>query len=407
MPEKLNRKIHSLSLYVHWPFCLAKCPYCDFNSHVAETIDTATWRKALATEIVIKATQASEALAINHRNIELQSIFFGGGTPSLMPPQIATDIIDCAADLFKIAEDIEITAEMNPTSVETEKLSDFAHAGINRVSIGIQSLDEAGLKFLGREHDAKEALSALAAAKTIFPSVSADLIYGLPDQTPEDWTEQLNSLLNFQLTHMSCYQLTIEAGTVFHTRARRGDVLTADDDDVAQLYVLTEQVLRENSLCAYEVSNYAKPGQVCAHNLNYWKAGDWLAIGPGAHGRLTTAAGRLHTANRKSPNGWLSDVTNQGHGCETQMIETAYQSFEEYWMMGLRLCEGRPVTPPPAFGGADFILHQDWLDIFIKEGWLEINNNSLRTTLQGRLRLNTILSRLLDVPENELKAGKD
>ena len=167
---------------------------------------------------------------------------------------------------------------------------------------------------------------------------------------------------------------------------------------------MTEEVLGKAGLHAYEVSNYAKFGQASAHNVNYWKAGDWLAIGPGAHGRITTVNGRFHMANRKSPDGWLSDVTKKGHGCETQIIETIYQSFEEYWMMGLRLCEGRPMTPPPAFGGADFVLHQDWLNIFIQEGWLELDNDTVRTTLQGRLRLNTILSRLLDVPENELKA---
>ncbi len=169
MPAKLNLKNYPLSLYVHWPFCLAKCPYCDFNSHVAETIDTAVWKRALLAELDLRARQAAETFSVDHRNIELKSLFFGGGTPSLMPPQITADIIDCAAGLFKIADNIEITAEMNPTSVETEKLSAFAHAGINRVSIGIQSLDETGLKFLGREHDTKEALSAIAAAKKHFP----------------------------------------------------------------------------------------------------------------------------------------------------------------------------------------------------------------------------------------------
>ena len=406
MPSRLNLKNYPLSLYVHWPFCLAKCPYCDFNSHVAATIDNAAWQRALLTELRFRARQAAEALSVDHRNIELKSLFFGGGTPSLMPPQIAADIIDYAASLFKMADDIEITAEMNPSSVETKKLSAFAHAGINRVSIGIQSLEEAGLSFLGREHDTREALSAVAAAKKFFPSVSADLIYGLPNQTPRKWKEQLNSLLSFDIGHMSCYQLTIEKGTIFHTRARQGDVLTADDDAVAHLYVVTEEVLSEGGLHAYEISNYSKLGQSSAHNLNYWKAGNWVAIGPGGHSRLTTANGRLLVVNRKSPDGWLSDVKKKGNGCEIQIIETVYQSFEEYWMMGLRLCEGRPLTPPSAFGGNDFLLNQNWLDIFIQEDWLEICNSSVRTTLQGRLRLNTILTRLLDVPENELKAEK-
>ena len=407
MPANLNLQNRSLSLYVHWPFCMAKCPYCDFNSHVATTIDTISWQKALVTELAFRARKASIALSVDHRNIELKSLFFGGGTPSLMPPQIAADIIDCAASHFKIADDIEITAEMNPTSVEREKLSAFANAGINRVSIGIQSLDENGLKFLGREHDTKEALSALATAKKFFPSVSADLIYGLPNQTPSKWINQLKKLLSFELGHMSCYQLTIETGTVFHTRTKQGHILTADDDAIAHLYVVTEEVLKEAGLHAYEVSNYAKPGEASTHNLNYWRAGDWLAIGPGAHGRLTTASGRLHMANRKSPDGWLSNVNKHGHGCEKQTVETISQSFEEYWMMGLRLCEGRPLIPPPTFGGTNFMIHQDWLNVFIEEGWLEIYDGSVRTTLQGRLRLNTILSRLLDVPENEFRAEKE
>ena len=406
MSAKLSPKKHSLSLYVHWPFCLAKCPYCDFNSHVTAKIETADWQKAFIKELDYRARQAAEALSVDHRHIELKSLFFGGGTPSLMPPQIAADIVDRAAGLFKITNEIEITAEMNPTSVETEKLCAFANAGINRVSVGIQSLDEAGLKFLGRAHDSTEALSALTAAKKYFPSVSADLIYGLPDQTPKKWIEQLKTLLGFELGHMSCYQLTIEPGTIFHTRARQGDILTANDDAVAQLYMVTEEVLTEAGLHAYEVSNYAKPEQASTHNLNYWKAGDWLAIGPGAHGRLTIANRRFFMANRKSPDGWLSDVNKKGHGSETEIMETKYQSFEEYWMMGLRLCEGRPLIPPPAFGGTNFMINRDWLDVFIQERWLEKYNSFVRPTLQGRLRLNAILFHLLDMPENELKAEK-
>ena len=401
MSTNLSTKNDTISLYVHWPFCMAKCPYCDFNSHVAKTIDTNAWHRALLDELDYKTRQVFETLSRDGKQLELKSIFFGGGTPSLMPPQIAADIIDRAARLFRIADNIEITAEMNPTSVETESLSAFANAGINRVSVGVQSLDEDGLKFLGRKHDTTEALSALAAAKIYFPSISADLIYGLPHQTQENWANQLDKLINFELEHLSCYQLTIESGTIFHTRARKGDVLTADDDLVAHLYLVTEEVLSAAGLHAYEVSNYAKPEKASAHNLNYWETGNWLAIGPGAHGRLTTADGRLFTANRKSPDGWLSSVSRSGHGCELQTVETMNQSFEEYWMMGLRLCKGRPLIPPPAFGGKNLALNENWLDIFVQERWLELRNEHLRTTLEGRLKLNAILCRLLDAPTNE------
>ena len=344
------------------------------------------------------AKRSSDILSVDRGQFELQSIFWRRDT--LINASGASDIIDCAASLFTIADDIEITAEMNPTSVETEKLSAFANAGINRVSIGIQSLNEAGLKFLGREHNTKEALLALTAAKTYFSSISADLIYGLPDQSPENWVGQLNKLLSFELGHLYCYQLTIEAGTVFYNRARQGDILTANDDEVAHLYMVTEDVLSAAGLHAYEISNYAKPKQASKHNLNYWKTGDWLAVGPGAHGRITTDKGRLLLVNRKSPDGWLLDVSKNGHGCELQTIETAYESFEEYWMMGLRLCEGRPLTPPKALCSETLTLNRDWIDVFVQEGWLEMQHSNLRTTLQGRLRLNTILSRLLETQTN-------
>ena len=402
MSETIGRKRHPVSLYVHWPFCLSKCPYCDFNSHVGSNIDSGLWRTALITELNFMAkileqrSLNSEQGAGLDKIFELKSIFFGGGTPSLMPPQIVQAIIDQAARLFSFAEDIEITAEMNPTSVETAKLKQFADAGINRVSVGIQSLDERGLAFLGREHSTDEALSALGAAQKFFSSASADLIYGLPDQTPENWTAQLDRILAFGLGHLSCYQLTIEPGTVFHTRARQGDIMTAEDDDVAELYCLTEDVLSASGLYGYEVSNYAKPGHASYHNQNYWRSGDWLAIGPGAHGRLTTPEGRLLLENRKSPDGWLGEVLSAGHGCSRQTIETVRQSFEDYWMMGLRLNEGIPWPTPHQFGGEDNQLNLYWLDIFKKEGWLEQTSTHLRATRHGRLRLNMILARLLD-----------
>ena len=401
MPEALDHAQHPVSLYVHWPFCLSKCPYCDFNSHVAADIDTDLWQTAMLAELDIMAELINMRSVFGqdttrNKAFQLNSIFFGGGTPSLMPPRIAQAIIDRAAVLFSFADDIEITAEMNPTSVETAKLRQFADAGINRVSIGVQSLDPAGLLFLGREHSTDEALAALDAAQRYFSSVSADLIYGLPDQSLENWTAQLNKILSFGLGHLSCYQLTIEPGTVFHTRARKGDILTAEDDAVAGLYCLTDALLSDSGLYGYEVSNYAKTDQACYHNLNYWRSGDWLAIGPGGHGRLTTPQGRLLTENRKSPDGWLGDVLAGGQGRAQQTLETARQSFEDYWMMGLRLNDGIAWPTPDRFGGQSFRLNAHWLDIFKDEGWLEQTSSHLKTTLDGRLRLNMILARLLD-----------
>ena len=402
MPEAVDRTPHPVSLYVHWPFCLSKCPYCDFNSHVAADIDTDRWQKALLAELDIMAelihTRSVYGQDTTGRNkaFQLNSIFFGGGTPSLMPPRIAQAAIDRAAGLFSFADNIEITAEMNPTSVETAKLRQFADAGINRVSVGIQSLDPAGLSFLGREHSTDEALAAVDAAQRYFSSVSADLIYGLPDQTQENWTEQLETILSFGLSHLSCYQLTIEPGTVFHSRARKGDILTAEDDAVAALYCLTDALLSSSGLNAYEVSNYAKTDQASYHNQNYWRSGDWLAIGPGGHGRLTTPQGRLLTENRKNPDGWLGDVLAGRQSRAQQTLETPRQSFEDYWMMGLRLTAGMPWPAPDRFTGQTYRLNPHWLEIFKDEGWLAQTPTHLKTTLDGRLRLNMILARLLD-----------
>ena len=403
MPDPINQINTPLSLYVHWPFCLSKCPYCDFNSHVAGKIDTDAWQAALLTELTFMAEQADRLARPETGRFELKSIFFGGGTPSLMPPQIAAAVIDKASSLFSLADTCEVTAEMNPTSVEIAKLKQFADAGINRVSVGIQSLDPNGLTFLGREHSTDEALAALDAAQRYFESVSADLIYGLPNQTENNWSGQLDRILDFGLSHLSCYQLTIEPGTIFHTRTRQGDILTADDDHVADLYLLTDERLTKAGLPGYEVSNYARPGKESAHNLNYWRSGDWVAIGPGAHGRLSTPDGRLVMENRKSPDGWLADVRATGHGCQQQTIETHRQSFEDYWMMGLRLNDGVAWPAPTAFGGQGYKLNKRWLDMFLTEGWLEQTPHYLRPTRQGRLRLNTILVHLLSDEDKGLK----
>jgi len=386
----------AISLYVHWPFCLAKCPYCDFNSHIAQDIDAIKWRDALIRDLEIQTRAACQHLGGAEGQLFLTSIFFGGGTPSLMPPFIIADLLDRAADLCITAPDLEITAEANPTSAETAKLQGFYQAGINRLSLGIQSLEDDGLKFLGREHSAKEALVALEKTAAIFPRWSADLIYGLPQQSLDNWQKQLAEITASEPAHLSCYQLTIEPGTVFYTRQKKGAELTADSDRVADLYLLTEAFLQEKGLAAYEVSNYARPGQASRHNLNYWQAGNWLGIGPGAHGRLTSIKGRYNRINRRSPSGWLESMGTPEAGLESEAIEQPQDYFNEYWMMGLRLAKGVRWPAAGQFGDAELQLNGEWLDRFIAEGWLVANDEKLSTSLEGRLRLDMILSHLLD-----------
>ena len=386
----------SFSLYIHWPFCLAKCPYCDFNSHVGDIIDPDHWQKALIQELENSAYHLAENLDRPLNQLELSSIFFGGGTPTLMPPKLVAALIDKACDLFSVAENIEITAEANPTSAETAKLKGFKQAGINRLSLGVQSLTLEGLAFLGREHSTGEALDAVEKAAKLFSRWSADLIYGLPHQTLTNWQSQLDHIMGYQPNHLSCYQLTIEEGTVFHTLARKGAQLTAEADQVADLYLLTESVLAEYGLPAYEVSNYAGPEAVSRHNLNYWQAGNWLGIGPGAHSRISTKKGRLQQINRRSPTGWLAAVDAQKTGLDKAYYETAKQSFDEYWMMGLRLAAGREWPKDQLFAKEGLQLNESWLERFIEEGWLVSTPEKLATTLEGRLRLNSILSHLLD-----------
>lgn len=383
-----------VSVYIHWPFCLSKCPYCDFNSHVAGEIDTEAWRKALLAELDSAFTLYQQKTGRSQPPI-LRSLFFGGGTPSLMPASLIEALIDRATNYCRIDGSVEITAEANPTSAEAAKIADFVHAGVNRLSLGIQSLHDDGLAFLGREHSATEALAALDRAQSLLKHVSADIIYGLPDQTEENWTGQLSQLLNRGLSHLSAYQLTIEPGTVFHTRHRKGEVLTAPSDEVAQLYLMTEHLCEQAGLPAYEISNYAEAGSECRHNLGYWRSEDWLAVGPGGHAQFWTSEGRLHYENRKSPSGWLDDVLSAGHARGTHSIQNPRDVFETYWMMGLRLADGI-AFPDHIPSLSSFALNQDWLTIFKNEGWLEAVAGGIRPTAEGRLRLNSMLTKLLD-----------
>jgi oxygen-independent coproporphyrinogen-3 oxidase len=317
-----------LALYIHWPFCLAKCPYCDFNSHVRAGVDHDQWLQALI------ADMAHEAALLPDRR--LTSIFFGGGTPSLMPPALVSGLLDAAARFWTFDPQIEITLEANPSSVEAARFAALAATGINRVSLGLQALDDQTLRFLGRLHDAREGLAALEVAQRHFARVSFDLIYARPDQTPAMWQAELARALAFGTGHLSLYQLTIEPGTRFATLVREGRLTPLDDDAAADLFALTRAMTTQAGLPAYEVSNHARPGEESRHNLTYWRYGDYAGIGPGAHGRRL---GRASTRHRK-PENWLTAIARHGHGLAEERDLVPGEAASEALLMGLRLGEG-------------------------------------------------------------------
>jgi oxygen-independent coproporphyrinogen-3 oxidase len=318
----------SKALYIHWPFCLAKCPYCDFNSHVREWIDAELWREALLADMRHEAaTAGGEAL---------ESIFFGGGTPSLMPPVLVGALLDEAERLWGFAPGIEITLEANPSSVEAGKFADLAAAGVNRVSLGLQALDDETLRFLGRLHDAREGLSALETAQQTFARVSFDLIYARPGQTAAEWRRELETALGFGTGHLSLYQLTIEPGTRFATDVRQQAFVPLADDPAADLFALTAELTAAAGLPAYEVSNHARPGEESRHNLAYWRYRDYAGIGPGAHGRR----GGMATLRHKKPENWLEAVAERGHGLKEERALGSREQASEALLMGLRLAEG-------------------------------------------------------------------
>ncbi|GAA0279042.1 radical SAM family heme chaperone HemW [Alteraurantiacibacter aestuarii] len=316
------------ALYIHWPFCLAKCPYCDFNSHVRDSVDVARWQAALLADMRIEADIAGSE--------PLESIFFGGGTPSLMPPSLVEALLREAERLWGFAPGIEITLEANPSSVEADKFADLALAGINRVSLGLQSLDDEKLRFLGRLHNAQEGLNALEVAQKAFERVSFDLIYALPGQTPDQWQQQLGRALSFGTGHLSLYQLTIEPGTRFASMVRRGEFDPLDDDAAADLFAMTQDMTSAADLPSYEISNHARAGEESRHNLTYWRYQDYVGIGPGAHGRR----GGMATQRHKKPENWLAAVEDRGSGCQLENPVTANDQATEALLMGLRLREG-------------------------------------------------------------------
>jgi oxygen-independent coproporphyrinogen-3 oxidase len=375
----------ALALYIHWPFCLAKCPYCDFNSHVRAKTDMAVWQAALL------ADMAHEAALTPGR--ELTSIFFGGGTPSLMPPALVATLIEAAGRHWTFAPDIEITLEANPSSVEAANFAALASAGINRVSLGLQALDDDSLRFLGRLHDADEALVSLGVARGHFNRVSFDLIYARPGHTPEAWEAELTRALSFGTGHLSLYQLTIEPGTRFATLVREGKFTPLDNDAGGDLFALTRELTASAGLPAYEISNHARPGEESRHNLTYWRYGDYVGIGPGAHGRRN----RIATVRHKKPENFLKSVAENGHGVvETRDLGQREQASEAM-LMGLRLGEG---VDPPALA-ARFDLTEDDLVVPAKRafyrdiGLLREDGSRLIVTEAGMPLLDALLAELV------------
>jgi putative oxygen-independent coproporphyrinogen III oxidase len=381
-----------LGLYVHWPFCVSKCPYCDFNSHVRETIDQERWGRALVGDLEgTLSTTPTDVLR------PLTSVFFGGGTPSLMAPEIVAAVLDLLSARGLVGPRTEITLEANPSSADAKRFAAYHDAGVNRLSIGVQALDNEALRFLGRAHDVGEALDAVAAARATFDRVSFDLIYARTGQTPEAWREELERVLALEPAHVSLYQLTIERGTRFHEAQARGDLTVPGEDDAATMYEDTLSRCKETGLVAYEVSNFAHPGEECRHNLVYWRSGDWLGVGPGAHGRLGQGEGRVATRQWRSPEKWLDAVEKTGTGLEASEGLDAPTRATEMLMMGLRLTEGVSAGRFKRMVGKSLqdMLIRDRVDGLVEGGFVEVSQHGVRTTLQGRNVLNTLVSQLL------------
>jgi oxygen-independent coproporphyrinogen-3 oxidase len=378
-----------LALYIHWPFCLSKCPYCDFNSHVRERIDQARFAAALRAEL------AWEAARLGRR--PLASVFFGGGTPSLMAPETVAALLADATRLFAPLPAIEITLEANPTSVEAAKLAAFRDAGVNRVSLGVQSLEPEALRRLGRQHSVAQAVAALELARRLFARFSIDLIYARPGQTLPAWRAELRAALALVGDHLSLYQLTIEPGTGFAAQHRRGELVLPDDETAAALYDATGEEAARVGLLAYEVSNYARPGGESRHNLAYWRYGDYAGIGPGAHGRVSVGGALLATRRHRAPEPWAELVERQGHGTVEQTAVAPAERAREMLLMGLRLSEGIGAARFAARTGValDQALDAETLQRALAEGYLENGDGSLRATAEGRKRLDALLGALV------------
>jgi len=372
-------------LYVHWPFCAAKCPYCDFNSHVRPSVDHDRWRSALVTEL--------RAVAALTDPRPLTSVFFGGGTPSLMEPATVEAVLAEAARLWPVGSDVEVTLEANPTSSEAARFRDFRAAGINRLSIGLQALDDRDLRLLGRQHDAAEGLAAVAAAREVMDRVSFDVIYARQNQTETDWREELTRILQLAPDHLSLYQLTIETETVFgrrHAAGRLGGL--PDEDRACAMYEITRELTDKAGLRRYETSNHAAPGAICRHNMVYWRGGVYAAIGPGAHGRIEAGGRRFATAALRDPGAWMRAVEAQGVGFEESRALSPSEVADEYLLMSLRLSEGSDPARHATMGGKP--LDAATISELVDDGLLEWRDGRIACTDRGMLLLNTLVARL-------------
>jgi putative oxygen-independent coproporphyrinogen III oxidase len=374
-----------LALYIHWPFCVSKCPYCDFNSHVRDAVDQAAWADALLRDLAYEA-----ALLPGH---QIRSIFFGGGTPSLMPPSTVAALIDTARKQWGWADDVEITLEANPSSVESARFADLARAGVNRVSLGLQALDDGALSFLGRAHSVAEALAALAVAQSHFKRVNIDLIYARPQQSLEAWESELAHALALGTDHLSLYQLTIEPGTRFETMVRQKDFVPADPDHGADLFELTGTMTRAAGRPAYEISNHAVRGSESRHNLAYWRYGTYAGIGPGAHGRR----GGLATVRHRKPENWLAAVARNGHGTQSETLLAPEERAREALLMGLRLAEGIDLGRISAGTGIAKLVDAKACTRLEGQGLLSQQGSRLTVSPAGMLLLDSILPLIVAV----------
>jgi putative oxygen-independent coproporphyrinogen III oxidase len=385
-PQAGEGKQEAFGVYVHWPFCLSKCPYCDFNSHVRHApIDEERFSRAFAREI--------ETTAARTPGRQVSSIFLGGGTPSLMRPQTVGSILDAIGKYWRVAPDVEVTLEANPTSVEATRFRGYRSAGVNRVSLGVQALDDASLKALGRLHTAREALDAVAIARTAFDRYSFDLIYARPDQTPQMWADELKLAIAEAAEHLSLYQLTIEPETPFFGLHAAGKLQTPDEATARALYDVTQEVCGQHGLPSYEISNHARAGAECKHNLVYWRGEEYAGIGPGAHGRLDLDGVRHAVATEKRPEAWLMRVEANGHGVITDDRLNSEERADEFLLMGLRLAEG--IDPKRYADLSGRALDPRRIAVLREQGAIVVDaNGRLRVTKSGFPVLDAVVADL-------------
>ncbi len=376
----------SFGIYIHWPFCAAKCPYCDFNSHIRhQPVDQSVFVQAYERELEYFAAQTNRK--------KITSIFFGGGTPSLMDVKTVEKLLNCVARHWPIDSNVEITLEANPSSVEAERFRGYRNAGVNRVSLGVQSLDDRQLKFLGRLHNVAEAKSAITLAREIFPRMSFDLIYARPNQTPHEWEQELRAALDLAADHLSLYQLTIEQGTRFYELRKKGKLHVPGGELSAQLYETTQMVMNAHNMPAYEISNHAVQGAESHHNLTYWRYHDYVGVGPGAHGRISNGKVKKATACQTNPEIWWQNAMANSHGLITNEDLDTQEMADEFLVMGLRLAEGISLDRYNSFGASS--LNQSNIAFLQDKGFIEFTkHNNLRVTAQGFLVLDAVVADL-------------